>query len=147
MPGGRPTGFKPEYVEKVTELAESGLTDAEIAEDIGVSRKTLWAWKKQFPEFGNALKTGKDIPDDRVEASLFKRAVGFEHDAVKVSFDKDGNPLYAPYREYVIPDTTAAIFWLKNRRKDEWRDKSEVDMRVTEELASKLSNARKRTKS
>ena len=94
-----------------------------------------------------ALKSGKQEADERVILSLYKRATGFEHDSVKIFCSKDGDVTQVPFREYVPPDTTAAIFWLKNRRKDEWRDKSEVDVKLTEELASKLSNARKRAKS
>jgi hypothetical protein len=130
MPAGRPTEFKPEYISTITELAASGSTDAEIADHIGVSKVTLWRWKKSHPEICSPLKEAKDIADERVVASLYKRAVGFEHDAVKVSFDKDGKPIYAPYREYVVPDTTAAIFWLKNRRDKEWRDKTQQDVNL-----------------
>lgn len=145
---GRPSSYKPEYAKKAVELAVSGLTDAEMAEEFGVSRVTFWQWKCKHKEFAIALKAAKGEPDDRVEASLYKRAIGFEHEAVKVFMPAGADkPVYAPYREYVLPDVTAQIFWLKNRRKETWRDKSELDVKVTEELASRLSHARQRAKS
>jgi hypothetical protein len=147
MPAGRPTSYKPEILDEVTEMAKSGATDIEIADSLSVSVQTLYNWRAKYPEFLEALKGGKAEADERVVNSLYKRATGFEHDSVKIFCGKDGDVTQVPFREYIPPDTTAAIFWLKNRRKDEWRDKSEVDLKLAEELASKLSNARKRAKS
>ena len=109
-------------------MALSGATDDQIADGLGISIRSLYRYGSQFEEFRQAIKYGKDHADDRVERSLYHRAVGYEHDAVKVAFDKDGRPLYAPYRERVEPDTTAQIFWLKNRRPKEWRDKIEQEI-------------------
>jgi hypothetical protein len=76
-------------------------------------------------KFCQALKAGKEAADQRVERSLYQRAVGYAHDAVKIFMPAGASaPVYAPYVERVAPDTTAAIFWLKNRKKDEWRDVS-----------------------
>ena len=72
---------------------------------------------------------GKGAADNRVERSLYKRAVGFERDVVKVFLPKDAeSPVYARYRESVPPDPTSMIFWLKNRRRNEWRDKQETEL-------------------
>ena len=127
-------------------LCALGATDMQLADFFGVSFVTINAWKTRYPGFLKSLKIGKKEADERVVRSLYQRACGFEHDAVKVSFDKEGNPLYAPYREYVVPDTTACIFWLKNRDRDKWRDKTDVDMNVSGELklAERLAEARKR---
>jgi hypothetical protein len=77
----------------------------------------------QNPEFLHALKLGKKEVDERVERSLYQRAVGYSYDAVKIFLPYGSKePVYAPYIEHVPPDTTAAIFWLKNRCPSQWRD-------------------------
>jgi hypothetical protein len=133
------TKYKPEYVEEAITLCELGATNAELAEIFGVSLQSLWRWTKKYPAFRYALKIGKDVADDRVERSLFQRAVGYTVQEKKRFFgleataDKDGsNPReeMALQREqttekYFPPDTTACIFWLKNRRPDLWRDRRE----------------------
>lgn len=118
---GRPSAYKPEYVKQAQALCKLGATDAELADFFGVSVRTIYAWQSKYNEFLQALKAGKDEADDRVERSLYQRAIGYEYDAVKI-FNASGDPLVVPYREKCPPDTTAAIFWLKNRRKDKWRD-------------------------
>ena len=125
---GRPNEFRQEYIDQAASMALSGATDDQIADGLGISIRSLYRYSAQFEKFRQAIKYGKDHADDRVERSLYHRAVGYEHDAVKVAFDKDGRPLYAPYREHVEPDTTAQIFWLKNRRPKEWRDKIEQEI-------------------
>lgn len=122
---GRPTEYKPEYVEQVRKLCDLGATDIEIADFFGVERTTIWRWSQKYPEFCNALKAGKAAADERVERSLYARAIGYTHDAVKI-FNANGNPMIVPYREHVAPDTTAMIFWLKNRKAADWRDKQDV---------------------
>ena len=126
MAAGRPTDYRDDFVMQAQKLAHLGATDMEIADFFEVNVKTIYQWKHTHPKFGNALKVGKETADDRVKRSLYMRAIGFEYDAVKVAFDKEGYPLYAPYREYVVPDTTAAIFWLKNRLPNEFRDRKEL---------------------
>lgn len=128
MAGGRPTSFKPEYVKQAAKLAKLGATDIEIADFFNVSEQTINSWKNQFPEFLESLKAGKEESDQRVERSLYRRALGYEHDTVKIFCSKDGDVTQVPYREIVPPDTTACIFWLKNRKKDEWRDKVEQEV-------------------
>lgn len=119
---GRPTDYKPEYAEQARKLCELGATDSDLADFFGVSDRTIYRWAARHEEFCQALKVGKDVADERVERSLYHRAVGYSYDAVKI-FNASGEPLTVPYREHVAPDTTAAIFWLKNRRKGEWRDR------------------------
>lgn len=128
MAGGRPTKFKPEFIEQAAKLAALGATDREVAEFFDVEERTLHRWKHTVPEFCQSLKVGKDCADERVEQSLYRRAVGYSHDAVKIFMPAGADkPVYAPFVEHVAPDTTAAIFWLKNRRKDEWRDRQTVE--------------------
>jgi hypothetical protein len=134
MSGGRPTGYRPEYCQVAEELCRNGATDEELADYFEVSARTIYRWKAEFPDFCQALKTGKEVADERVERSLYHRAVGYSHEAVKIFMPAGAKePVYASYTEHVPPDTTAAIFWLKNRRGEAWRDKSEVHHRHTKE--------------
>jgi hypothetical protein len=130
MPGGRPTSYRAAYADQVRKLCELGATDVELADFFKVTINTIGAWKSRHPEFLQALKAGKEAADDRVERSLYQRANGYTYDAVKIfpPRGKGRKPIVVPYREHVPPDTTAAIFWLKNRRRDEWRDKQETDI-------------------
>lgn len=130
MAGGRPTSFKPEYTAQAVKLCALGATDIEMADFFGVDVRTFYRWKNERPEFCQALKAGKEAADERVERSLYHRAVGYTHDAVKIFMPAWARePVHAKYREHVPPDTTAMIFWLKNRRPDAWRDKSEQVIR------------------
>jgi hypothetical protein len=129
MAGGRPSGFKAEFTEQAEKLAKLGATDMEIADFFEVDVRTVNRWKISFPEFCQALKAGKDVADDKVIRSLFQRATGFEHEAVKIFMPANATePIHTNYREFVVPDTTACIFWLKNRRPDEWRDKQSNEL-------------------
>ena len=129
MAGGRPSGFKAEFTEQAEKLAKLGATDMEIADFFEVDVRTINRWKISFPEFCQALKAGKDVADDKVIRSLFQRATGFEHEAVKIFMPANATvPIHTNYREFVVPDTTACIFWLKNRRPDEWRDKQSNEL-------------------
>lgn len=118
---GRPSPYKPEFATQARKLCELGATDNDIAGFFEVHRATIYRWQSEYPEFCDALKVGKQASDDRVERSLYHRATGYTFEAVKI-FNGPEGPVYAPYTEHVPPDTTACIFWLKNRRKDAWRD-------------------------
>lgn len=123
---GRPTDFKPEYIEIAAHLCQKmGATDREIADYLNVAESTLYKWKAEIPEFSEALKLNKDVCDGRVEKSLYRRAMGYSHDAVKISVNANGMETITPFTEHYPPDTTAAIFWLKNRKPKEWRDKTD----------------------
>jgi Helix-turn-helix domain of resolvase len=128
MPAGRPSEYKPEYVTKVLEMAERGATDFEIADSLKVSVRTLYRWKAENEDFRHSLKIAKDVADERVVRSLYQRAIGYEQGAVKIFMPAGASkPVVAKYVEKIAPDTTAAIFWLKNRKRDEWRDKIETE--------------------
>lgn len=124
---GRPTLFKDEYVEQARKLCLLGATDRELADFFNVAESTINLWKLKHSEFSESLKSGKEAADERVERSLFHRAIGYKHDAVKM-FQAGGAVLTEPYVEHYPPDTTAAIFWLKNRRPDQWRDRREQNI-------------------
>ena len=119
--------FKDEYVDQARRLALLGLIDDEVAKFLCVTSQTIHNWKKRYPEFAEALNQGKLGPDSEVVMSLYKRATGFSHEAVKIFMTEDG-PVYAPYTERYPPDTTACIFWLKNRQPEQWRDKIDHDL-------------------
>lgn len=123
----RPSSFKPEYASQAEKLCKLGATDEDLADFFSVSIRTIANWKSGQPEFLQALKAGKDEADDRVERSLYQKAVGYTHDAVHFS-SFQGMVTETPYRAHVPPDTTAMIFWLKNRRPDQWRDKREQEI-------------------
>lgn len=127
MPAGRPTDYKPEYAKQAEKLCRLAATDIEIADFFGVDVRTIYRWKEAHEEFCQALKTGKEIADERVERSLFARATGYEHDEVDIRVI-GGEIVKTPIRKYYPPDTTAGIFWLKNRRKDQWREIKAVEV-------------------
>ena len=105
-----------------------GATDSDLADFFGVSSRTIARWSHEFSDFCQASRVGKESADERVIRSLFHRAVGYKHEAVKIFMPAGADaPVYAPYTENVPPDTTAAIFWLKNRQRTEWRDRHEYE--------------------
>ncbi len=126
MPAGRPSEYKPEYAEQAQKLAVLGATDIEVADFFDVDVRTIYRWKHDFPEFCQALNVGKEKADERVVNSLYQKAIGYEQDEVKIFMPAGAEePVYAPFRAKIPPDTTAAIFWLKNRRPNDWREKQE----------------------
>ena len=123
----RPSKFKPEFIAQAEKLCKLGATDMELADFFDVEVRTLYRWKAENAEFCQALKSGKDEADDRVERSLYARANGYEHDEVDIRV-VGGAIVQTPIRKYYPPDTTAAIFWLKNRRGGEWREVKAVEL-------------------
>ena len=123
---GRPSKYQPEFAEQARKLCLLGATDRELADFFEVAESTLNLWKLEHPEFSESLKAGKEVADERVERSLYQMAVGYEQDEVKIFMPGGAEaPVYAPYTAKVAPNPGAAIFWLKNRRRDKWREKFE----------------------
>lgn len=116
--------LEPEGLLKLEGWARDGLTDEQIAENIGIRRETLYDWCKRHPNISNALKKGKEVVDRQVENALLKRALGYKYDEVTI---EDGVETKRVTKE-VVPDTTAQIFWLKNRKPYVWRDKKDVGL-------------------
>ena len=123
--GGRPSVYTEKHAILAGKLCLLGATDAEIADALEISESTLNAWKHDHEEFSESLKKGKMLADAEIASKLYHRASGYSHDAVKI-FQYEGQPVIVPYTEVFPPDTTAAIFWLKNRRPDLWRDRQEI---------------------
>jgi len=113
--------------------ARDGLTDAQIAHNMGVSTVTLYDYKNKHVNIFNALKSGKEVIDIQVENSLFKRAMGYKY--TEVTKERIVDPVTMESRitvtkeviKEVAPDVTAQIFWLKNRKPKEWRDKQDIE--------------------
>ena len=118
--------------------ARNGLTDEQIAKNMGICRDTLIEWKKKYSDISDTLKINKEIVDTQVENALLRKALGINKIVKKpikvkeVQYD-DGKRVsekehieYADEEIYIPPDTTAQIFWLKNRKPEEWRDKKDV---------------------
>lgn len=106
--------------------ARDGLTDEQISHNMGIAAGTLYDWKKRFSKISEALKKGKEVVDIQVENALLKRALGYDYQEERVERSgKDGVKVIQTLK-HIPPDTTAQIFWLKNRRSDRWRDKPEV---------------------
>ena len=106
--------------------AKSGLTDEQIAKNIGINRTTLYDWKKKETNIADALKKGKEVIDFEVENALLKKALGYTITIKEEKLDKDGCVHTLEKDVHIPPDTTAQIFWLKNRQVKKWRDKVEI---------------------
>ena len=112
--------------------ARDGLIDKQIANNLNISEDTFYEYKKKYPEFSEALKKGKEVVDYEVENALLKRAMGYDYE--EETYESRLNRESGEYEEvltkrvkkHVQPDTTAQIFWLKNRKPDIWRDKQEI---------------------
>lgn len=114
--------------------ARMGLTDQQISHNMGISRKTLAEWKKKHEDIEKAIARGKEVVDIEVENSLLQKALGIATKVkkpikVKTVEYKDGKRVkevehieYADEEVYIPPDTTAMIFWLKNRKQEKWKN-------------------------
>lgn len=144
MGAGRPSSFKPEYVDQVEKLARFGMTDAQMAEVFDVSEQTFNAWKKAHPDFLEALKKGKHLSDAEVVQSLYRRAIGYSHpedDIRTISLPDGGGSeiVITPTIKHYPPDTVACIYWLNNRQSANWRNKREAE--AVEDIAEVLKAA------
>lgn len=118
--------YKPEYASIAKKMCELGAIDTEIQEALGIVSSTFYKWRHDYPEFAKALKIGKEAADDRVERALYNKAIGYTTEDVKI-FQHQGEPVVVPYVRVVDPDTASAIFWLRNRRSQQWRANPEPD--------------------
>lgn len=134
----RPSKYETHVAPRLTEIEDwvrNGATDKEIADRLRISEDSFYEYKKRFSEFSESLKKSKDFVDAQVENALLERALGGKVTLkrpfkVKRNVFENGRRIeekeeivLADYEEYVTPDTTAQIFWLKNRRPEQWRDK------------------------
>ena len=94
---------------------------------MGIHTSTVYEWKKRYKELTEALKKGKEVIDRQVENALLKRALGYKYTETKEMTGDDGRTIVTVTEKEVVPDTTAQIFWLKNRKPKDWRDKQEIE--------------------
>lgn len=121
----------PEKLLLLEDWARQGLFDKQIAKNMGISEATLYNYKRDYPEIKEALRKGKEVVDIEVENAMLKRAIGYTITINEQKVDKDGC-VHDCKRDVHIPgDVTAQIFWLKNRRRQQWRDKVEVEKAET----------------
>ena len=123
---GRPSKYKDEYTAMAYKLCLLGATDKDMADFFDVDEATINRWKERYPKFRESLKEGKDQADGVIASKLFHRAAGYSHPEDKI-FNNNGEPLVVPTMKHYPPDTTAAIFWLKNRQPSKWRDRVETE--------------------
>ena len=117
----------PEKLLLLEDWARQGLFDAQIAKNMGIGEATLYRYKANHPEIKEALRKGKEVVDIEVENAMLKRALGYTIRIVEQKIDRFGD-VHDCERDVHIPgDVTAQIFWLKNRRRQQWRDKVEVE--------------------
>lgn len=112
---------------KIEGWARDGLIDEQIAHNMGIGRTTLYDWKNKFPNISNALKGGKEVIDRQVENALLKRALGYSYDEITQESVDGVLEVTKVVMKQVSPDTTAQIFWLKNRKPKQWRDKQDIE--------------------
>lgn len=117
----------PDGLLRLEAYARDGLTDEQIANNMGINRRTLTDWKKKYDPISLTLKKGKEVVDIQVENSLLKRALGYKYKETTKELTDNGIQVTKIVEKEVVPDTTAQIFWLKNRKPKEWRDKQEME--------------------
>lgn len=119
---------EPENITLITGWAKSGLTDEQIAQNIGITRSTLSEWKNKYPQIGNAIKKGKEVVDFEVENALLKRALGYRYKEVikERLYNRDKGKyemvVTKEIEREVYPDTVAQMHWLRNRKPELWRE-------------------------
>ena len=124
--GGRPSEFRKGFIERAYQYALLGATDRQMAEFFGVTEQTLNNWKRRHPRFFESIKKGKFEADAVIAQSLYHRAKGYEHPDVQINVSQ-GQVIKTALVKYYPPDTTAGIFWLKNRQPELWRDKASLE--------------------
>lgn len=138
--GGRPTKYKKEFNEQAVKLCRKGWIDTELADFFGVDVSTLNRWKEAHPQFRESLKSGKRHSDDKVEDALYNRALGYEYKETREEVSADGEKTTVTTKQ-LAGDTTAQIFWLKNRQPERWRDKTETKVTLSDDFDSLLGDS------
>ncbi len=127
MAGEKNSKYDERYVKLAYNYCLLGATDADLANFFDVAESTINKWKLDHPAFSESIKRGKHEADANVAASLYNRAMGFTHTETKIATYEGRITDTLDVDKHYAPDTTAAIFWLKNRQPKMWRDKQELD--------------------
>jgi hypothetical protein len=130
---GAKTKYKDSFPERAQELAEKGLMDKEIFKKLGICKTSFYNYQKEFPEFMDSIKKGKESPDDNVEGALYIRAVGYDYEeqVIEERISEDGTQhttVIKTYKKHMPGDVTAGIFLEKNRRPEKWRDARNIEL-------------------
>lgn len=132
------TGPKPKFNEKLAELfirlSKDGKTVEQIADVTGVTSRTLRLWMAKNPDLFHAVKEARQVADELVEAALFSRATGYSHPETK-AFCYEGCIVTEDLEKHYPPDTQAAMFWLRNRQPERWKEKTEGDVNVSQSVS------------
>lgn len=118
--------------------ARNGLTDEQIASNMGINVATLYVWKNKYDEISESLKRGKEVVDTLVENAMLKRALGYEYEEISEKYEDGVMTERKVTKKQVVPDTTAQIFWLKNRKASTWRDRAQIDSEKEFEKVDRL---------
>jgi hypothetical protein len=145
MAGGRPTKYEDQFAEQAAKLCRLGATNDDLASFFNVAPSTIDNWMADKPEFLGAINEAKAEADALVERRLFERATGYSHPAVKI-MSYEGVSFEHEYTERYPPETTAAIFWLKNRQPARWRDKQEIEHSGDPAFLTALEASRERAR-
>ena len=117
---GRPSLYKPEFAEQAYGLCLAGATNQELADGFDVGHSTIDNWLRKHPEFALAVRSGRDLADAKVAHGLYSRAIGYSYETTRVLLHS-GEPVAVPHTVHRPPDVRACIFWLRNRRPQQWR--------------------------
>ena len=134
---GRPSKKDTIDLSQVEVAGELGLTDVEICKFFNISKQTLNTYKKTYPAFLDSLKKGKEQADDKVVASLYKRATGYSHPDIHIT-SYQGAVTITPIIKYYPPDPFSIVYWLNNRRPDQWKNRKEESNSLTNEELNAL---------
>ena len=137
---GRPTAYKPEYCELAHNYCLLGATAEELAGFFDVTRGTINNWIATIPEFATALREGRDLADARVARKLFARAMGYSHEVKRTVLHR-GEERTVTNTVHYPPDTQACIFWLRNRRRQTWRESAASEAGGSPDIAAALAAA------
>lgn len=130
---GRKKKYDESFPARAQELAKKGLNDEEIAKQLGIRKTAFYERKKEFPEFTEAIKKGKQTPDDNVENAMYIRTIGYDYEetVTEVRISEDGTQcpsVIRKYKKHMPGDVTAQRYWLNNRRPKEWRDSRNIEL-------------------
>ena len=134
---GRPSSIGKVNLRQLRILAGKGFTNEEIGGFFGIARSSLQKYQKQNPKLADTIKREKEVADRRVEKSLFERATGYSHKEDKI-FCNNGEIVTQETIKHYPPDPASMIFWLKNRKPDEWKERHELEVKGMDEIFEKM---------
>lgn len=137
MSGEANSKYKPEYDEQAYKLCLLGFIDKQLAGFFEVSVATIHNWKNDHPSFLDSIKKAKEIADGDIAQSLYKRAFGYNVKVTKEESSSDGSKTTED-EKHIPGDTTAMIFWLKNRQPKLWRDKQPEEVGESDGVIHKV---------